>query len=247
MCDGKLLPAYPTFTNWIGKWALIRQSYINALRSINRTTLMQFTQTQTLFSAGLKNTTSRGFVHTRHNYYSSPQCRYHRQALYVHSNQSSFNTVVSLKNNTDGWAQAEGFGWSDHGPWRYQTKWLPEKRSRLWAEIHGNWKRYSCTCLRYISGFVQLLTIVGNNFPLEIVSKSVECKWRIVTSSWYTYCALPVPELQGEPQDVAKEKCLMATNQVCKIYYKNQYKGMPHHCKNMPVWPYHILRPHNYF
>ena len=26
-----------------------------------------------------------------------------------------------------------------------------------------------------------------------------------------------VPELQGEPQDVAKEKCLMATKQVCEI------------------------------
>lgn len=64
--------------------------------------------------------------------------------------------------------------------------------------------------------FMQLLSIVGTNFPLEIVSRSVECKQRIMTSSnWSHVLCLPVPELQGEPDDVAKEKCIMATKQVC--------------------------------
>lgn len=75
--------------------------------------------------------------------------------------------------------------------------------------------------LTFVSGnprkLEELLTIVGSNFPLEIISKSVE-----------------LPELQGEPQDVAKEKCIMATKQIkgpliiedtCLCF--NALKGLP--------------------
>jgi len=35
-----------------------------------------------------------------------------------------------------------------------------------------------------------------------------------------------VPELQGEPEDVAKEKCIMATKQVCKYQMWNQIEAI---------------------
>ncbi|XP_065919824.1 uncharacterized protein [Dysidea avara] len=43
----------------------------------------------------------------------------------------------------------------------------------------------------------ELLNIVGSSFPFEIVLKSVD-----------------LPELQGEPQDIAKEKCLLASKEI---------------------------------
>ena len=31
-------------------------------------------------------------------------------------------------------------------------------------------------------------------------------------------CAVSVPELQGEPRDIAKQKCLLAAEKVCVLF-----------------------------
>ena len=65
----------------------------------------------------------------------------------------------------------------------------------------------------------QVKAIIGESFPWELISKDVDCKLflHVVCVSMcmcMSMCAHAVPELQGEPEDVAIEKCKIATQTV---------------------------------
>ena len=51
----------------------------------------------------------------------------------------------------------------------------------------------------------EVISIVGADFPFQLVSKKVD-----------------LPELQGEPEDIAKEKCRLAAKQVYH-FHVNSY------------------------
>ena len=62
----------------------------------------------------------------------------------------------------------------------------------------------------------QVIAIVGNSLKWELTSSKLDCEHctTILLSNCSNCDCLSVPELQGEPDEIAKEKCRLAVEKV---------------------------------